>query len=314
MTAIAACLEGVAGCRKALPKAVFGTTQELSRSCGTQNTCSLGTRRKGGLDVEPQLWGRKNNPWERTTFRQLGHLRGRTGRKLRYQRYFTAPWQSTRKDFTRNVVSNPLQKKVKGGRGALLLDDSRVIPYNPYLLLKYGCHVNIEYALRKHMCRLLSLAGVLLEGVGTTIDQVFDYDEIAATFKVRYMTAIGSFLRLNSYKIVGTSHQIYTLSVHDEGGQTIVVEEGHEEEGSWKVKDNTRLTAFFKLCGVDSDAAHLTYDRVPYHYSWNYKARAWKKRVRPLTEDPDKARMFVRVYTVSQRKHELFAIRGFGSV
>ncbi|KAL3125241.1 hypothetical protein niasHT_005847 [Heterodera trifolii] len=216
-------------------------------------------------------------------------------------------------------------KKRKGGRSALLLDDSRVIPYNPYLLLKYGCHVNIEYVFGQKACKYIFK--YLLKGFekayvqvaqprgggskrsGEDGEQMFDYDEIAATFKVRYMTAMEAFLRLNSYKIVGTSHQIYTLSVHDEGGQTIVIEEGHEEEGRWKVKDNTRLTAFFKLCGDDSDASQLTYDRVPYYYSWNYKARSWKKRGRPLTEDPDKARMFVRVFTVSPRKHELFAMR-----
>lgn len=81
------------------------------------------------------------------------------------------------------------------------------------------------------------------------------------------MTALEAYLRLHSYKIVQMSHQIYTLSVHDEGGQTIVVEEGHEAEGKWKVDANTKLTAFFKLCGGDPNARSLTYDRVPYYYS-----------------------------------------------
>ncbi|KAL3073743.1 hypothetical protein niasHS_015485 [Heterodera schachtii] len=174
-------------------------------------------------------------------------------------------------------------KRRKGGRGALLLDDSRVIPYNSYLLLKYGCHVNIEYVFGQKACKYIFK--YLLKGFekayvqvaqprrnasrrsGDDTEQTFDYDEIAATFKVRYMTAMEAYLRLHSYKIVGTSHQIYTLSVHDEGGQTIVVEEGHEEEGQWKVKENTRLTSFFMLCRTDPDAALLTYDRVPYFYS-----------------------------------------------
>lgn len=95
----------------------------------------------------------------------------------------------------------------------------------------------------------------------------YDYDEIAATFKVRYMTALEAYLRLHSYKIVQMSHQIYTLSVHDEGGQTIVVEEGYEEEGRWKIDSNTRLTAFFKLCADRPDARKLTFDRIPYYYS-----------------------------------------------
>ncbi|KAL3118683.1 hypothetical protein niasHT_006511 [Heterodera trifolii] len=219
-------------------------------------------------------------------------------------------------------------KKKRGVRSAILMDDSRVIPYNPFLLLKYGCHINVEYVFGQKACKYIFK--YLLKGFekayvrvaqprrsaqqgrndGTAgADEVYDYDEIAATFKVRYMTAMEAYLRLNSYKVVGTSHQIYTLSVHDELGQTIVVEEGHEEEGRWRVRDNTRLTAFFALCGTDPEAAELTYDRIPYRYSWDYRSRSWKKRVRSLEEDPDKAKMFVRVYTVSPRKHELFALR-----
>ncbi|KAL3070939.1 hypothetical protein niasHT_040095 [Heterodera trifolii] len=219
-------------------------------------------------------------------------------------------------------------KKKRGVRSAILMDDSRVIPYNAFLLLKYGCHINVEYVFGQKACKYIFK--YLLKGFekayvrvaqprrsaqqgsndGTAgADEVYDYDEIAATFKVRYMTAMEAYLRLNSYKIVGSSHQIYTLSVHDELGQTIVVEEGHEEEGRWRVRENTRLTAFFALCVRDPEAAQLTYDRVPYRYSWDFRSRSWKKRVRQLEENPDKAKMFVRVYTVSPRKHELFALR-----
>ena len=95
----------------------------------------------------------------------------------------------------------------------------------------------------------------------------YDYDEIASTFKVRYMTSMEAYLRLFSYKIVDMSHQIYTLSVHDEGGQSIVLEEGHEEESACRqLKNDTRLTAFFKLCQKDWRALSLTYDRIPYYY------------------------------------------------
>jgi hypothetical protein len=98
-------------------------------------------------------------------------------------------------------------------------------------------------------------------------EEVYDYDEIAATFKVRYMTAMEAYLRLHSYKIVSLSHQIYTLSVHDEMGHTIVIEEGHEEQGRHKLDAKSRLTAFFQLCVDDPEARNLTYDRVAYYYS-----------------------------------------------
>ena len=102
--------------------------------------------------------------------------------------------------------------------------------------------------------------------MGDNDEEIYDYDEIGATFKVRYMTAMEAYLRLHSYRIVQMSHQIYTLSVHDETGRTIVIEEGHEERGIGKLRQDTRLTAFFKLCTDDPRAATLTFDKVPYFY------------------------------------------------
>lgn len=97
-------------------------------------------------------------------------------------------------------------------------------------------------------------------------DDVYDYDEIAATFKVRYMTSMEAYMRLFSYKIVHMSHKVISLSIHDEKGQTIVIEEGHELEGLRRVDKDTKLTAFFKLCKGTPEARDLTYDRVPYRY------------------------------------------------
>jgi len=97
--------------------------------------------------------------------------------------------------------------------------------------------------------------------------EIYDYDEIEATFKVRYMTSMEAYLRLHSYKIVQMSHQVFSLTVHDENGQNIVVEEGNEQQGRLKLGQATRVTGFFDLCNSgDPDAQDLTYDRVPYRY------------------------------------------------
>ena len=48
------------------------------------------------------------------------------------------------------------RKKTKKGRTIIIpMDDSRVIPYNPYLLLKYGCHINIEYVFGQKACKYI---------------------------------------------------------------------------------------------------------------------------------------------------------------
>ena len=207
------------------------------------------------------------------------------------------PIKKKSEKFLQESCSQTFQKKRRGGV-IEVMDDSRVIPYNPFLLLKYGCHINIEYVFGQKACKYIFK--YLLKGSNAPLisqtkyshlgfekayvqvvqprrggrrrangnqEEVYDYDEIAATFKVRYMTAMEAYLRLHSYKIVNMSHQIYTLSVHDEMGHTIVIEEGHEEQGRHKLDAKSRLTAFFQLCIDDPEARYLTYDRVPYYYS-----------------------------------------------
>ena len=47
------------------------------------------------------------------------------------------------------------KKTKKGGYVIIPMDDSRVIPYNPYLLLKFGCHINIEYVFGQKACKYI---------------------------------------------------------------------------------------------------------------------------------------------------------------
>ena len=96
--------------------------------------------------------------------------------------------------------------------------------------------------------------------------ETFDYDEFEATFRVRYMTALEAYLRLHSTKIVALSNQIVPLTVHEEDGQTIVFEEGHETELANKLTRGTKLTEFFNLCSYDDGARKLTYAKIPYQY------------------------------------------------
>lgn len=35
------------------------------------------------------------------------------------------------------------------------LDDRHVVPYNPYLLLKYWCHINVEYVYGQKACKYI---------------------------------------------------------------------------------------------------------------------------------------------------------------
>lgn len=70
------------------------------------------------------------------------------------------------------------------------------------------------------------------------------------------MTSMEAFLRLYSFPIVKMSHQIYTLGVHEEHGQSIVMEEGYEQQATWKLGRNTKLMAFLNYAVMIYLRAH----------------------------------------------------------
>ena len=61
---------------------------------------------------------------------------------------------------------------------------------------------------------------------------VYDYDEIAETFRLRYMTAMEAYLRLVGYPIVSQSDPVVAMPQCPPGHQFLVFEEGHEGDES----------------------------------------------------------------------------------
>ena len=84
------------------------------------------------------------------------------------------------------------------------------------------------------------------------------------------MTSMEAYLRLYGYKIVNMSHNVISLSVHDENGQTIVFDDGGEYKIASKMEKGSQLTKFFDLCKQnDKDgelARTLRFDQLPYHF------------------------------------------------
>lgn len=68
-------------------------------------------------------------------------------------------------------------------RGTALLDNRHVVPYNPYLLHKYNCHINVEVTvfmyvvkyLFKYVCKGHDLASYAFTGTSIIEDEISNY-------------------------------------------------------------------------------------------------------------------------------------------
>jgi hypothetical protein len=231
------------------------------------------------------------------------------------------------------------------------LTDADVVSYNEFLTLKYGCHINIEYVFGQKACKYLfkyilkgkifnSINGLsiiflnqrILKGhesayvkVGEqkkTVNgsNVYNYDEIAALFKVRYMTSFEAYLRFIGFPIVKMSHYFAYLTVCTHESKNLIFEEGNESMLHGSLHKDNKQTGFFKLCRqTDEDgilAKTLHYNEVESLFRWDRSQHTWirrkewdkitKKFVPRTTPVPG---LLVRVYTVSPKDAERYACR-----
>ena len=121
-------------------------------------------------------------------------------------------------------------------------------------------------------------------------EDVYDFDEIAATFRVRYLTAMEAYLRLIGYPIVSQSDPVVAMPLCLPGDEMIVFEEGHEGEAERLLGQTNKLSGFFHLCEIDEDARKYRYDEIEKYYTWSDNAgglehpiggKFWKKRKNP---------------------------------
>lgn len=192
----------------------------------------------------------------------------------------------------------------KFSRGKMFdLDNRWIVPYNPYLLMRFRCHINVEICssiqsvryLHKYVHKGPDRASIRLENGEEVIDEVADYLE------GRYISPVEAAWRIFGFKLHGMSHVITRLPVHLPNEHTILFEEHANLEDVVEEQGHSKLTAYFELCRTEKDARSLRFCELPKWYVW--KAKKWVRRQRQTKNT------IGRMYTVSFREGERFYLR-----
>jgi hypothetical protein len=196
------------------------------------------------------------------------------------------------KDFQEETVTNsdgyPKYRRRNLGQTTTAngssINNSWIVPYNPFLSLKYNCHINVEscasvksvkylfkYVYKGHDC-----ANIALAEHGT-----LQHNEIQTFMDSRYVSAPEAAWRLYGFNMHEQSHTIVRLQIHlpneqnvyftDENMATVVEAAGNKL---------TNLTAWFKLNQEDPSANGILYSNIPQHYVFDRKQRRWTPRQR----------------------------------
>ncbi|XP_076049352.1 uncharacterized protein LOC143030030 [Oratosquilla oratoria] len=156
-------------------------------------------------------------------------------------------------------------KKVKGEEATI--DNSWVVPYNPYLCLKYNAHINVECS------NSIKTIAYVTKYVNKGCDRILftksgENDQIVNEVKnyqeARYVNANEATWKIFKFPIYKSHPPVVSLDLHLEGENEVFYnKDASKETINNKVSKDTQLTSFFKLCSQNEFAASLFYHEVP---------------------------------------------------
>ena len=196
------------------------------------------------------------------------------------------------------------EKAKRNGKG-FEFNNSWVVPYNPFLLLKYNCHINVE------SCNSLKAIKYLFKYLFKGSDRArvkFEGDEIQYYLDCRYVGVCEAFWRLFQYEMHSSSHTIYRLQIHLPDQQLVHYKAGAEHEALERARNaDTMLNAFERQReeeeGEEAVAPGLLYQELAEHYVWHKQPREWRTRER------GGIRTLARMPVVTTKQLELFFLR-----
>ena len=202
----------------------------------------------------------------------------------------------------------------EGGRTATnskgrMVDNSWIVPYNPFLSLKYNCHINVECCsspkaakyLYKYVTRGHDRAIVSTEVEGQPRDEISDYQDL------RSVGSSEATWHLMAYPITERFPSVQALRVHLKEQQQIVFDADTEDEALENQRE-TELTAFFKYNEEgkrNGNTQHFQrYVDMPKTHTYNKSKKVWQLRKQKGGE-----KVIGRVHTVNPVAGDTYYLR-----
>ncbi|XP_057718211.1 uncharacterized protein LOC130932809 [Arachis stenosperma] len=186
------------------------------------------------------------------------------------------------------------------------IDNRWVVPYNPWLLLKYDCHINVEICSSiKSIKYLYKYCYKGPDRVAMEVHRSSHYDEVQQFIDARWIAAPEACWRIFRFNLYRMYPSVERLQVHLPNQHQVSF---YEHQTISEIVNNdyfsrTMLTEFFALNRADDhQSRHLLYRKIPEYYSWHNKEKEWRRR-------RSQKRAIGRIYTVSPTEGEKFYLR-----
>ena len=181
---------------------------------------------------------------------------------------------------------------INGAPIALDIDNRYVVPYNPYLLIRYDAHINVEIV--NSIASVKYLYKYIEKGPDQCLARIepeqrdrLRNDEVSRYELSRYISASEAYWRIYGYEIQWKNPPVQMLALHLPGEQIVLFENDRAEEIVDNGPPKTHLTAFFQAMRNHPEKQHILYPDVYQHFTFNSKEKVFKLRKRRLSSRDD---------------------------
>ncbi|XP_068466667.1 uncharacterized protein [Phaseolus vulgaris] len=185
------------------------------------------------------------------------------------------------------------------------VDNRWVVPYNPWLLLKYDCHINVE------VCSSIKSIKYLYKYVYKGPDRVAMevhrgsiVDEVQQYIDARWICAPEALWKIFRFTLYRMNPSVERLQIHLPNRHQVCFYK-HQNISDVLNDDNTSktmLTEFFSLNFRDPHSRSYLYREITQHYCWHNRQKEWYPR-------RSRKKVIGRIYTVSPSEGEKFFLR-----
>ena len=164
------------------------------------------------------------------------------------------------------------------------LDNRWVVPYNPFLLSKFDCHLNVE------ICSTIKAVKYLYKYVYKGHDRICftvatengsdHLDEIDMFQSARWISPPEAMWRIYGFILSDMHPSVIPLQLHLQDSQLVTFRETDDLSSVVNDESNTKsmLTEFFKLNATHDKARTLLYKEIPEYFVWNKRCKIWTER------------------------------------
>ena len=222
----------------------------------------------------------------------------------------------TKKIHTKSTIKSQEPRESQEPR-SVQVDNRWVVPYNPFILLKYDAHINLEIVSTvlsvKYLYKYIEKGpDQCLMRLQPTEQEKSKHDEVTRYELGRYITASEAFWRIYKFPLQWKMPTVNMLAIHLEDEQVMTfsdVDAARNQINSGPPAST--LTAFFDAMTRHPDMRHVVYPDVYQHFTYTDKKRFELRKRKMSSQDGKMSDTVGRLPMISLNPHtaELYYLR-----